>query len=285
MLILLNYLFYFIAASASPLQRRWLATTRREAGPQGQVFLAFTTTLIVAVLGLFIPLFSKFELSDNYSQITILGILCGLFGAGFFIASYVAQKHVEAGVSSLTSNIYTPITIILLATSFLGEKLSLQQIFGTILLLFAIVLISKKHRTGKFTFDKYFLMMLGSGIMLGILLTAERALQKTTGFSAGTLISWWSQAIFLAIITLITKSKSSYSPKDVITTGFLKFLQGLSWVTLIFTVGNLSVVSAVTTFKVVIIFIAAAIFLKEREDLSKKIFGSLIAVTGLLLMK
>ena len=83
MLILLNYLFYFIAASASPLQRRWLATTRREAGPQGQVFLAFTNTLIVAVLGLFIPLFSKFELSDNYSQITILGILCGLFGAGF----------------------------------------------------------------------------------------------------------------------------------------------------------------------------------------------------------
>ncbi len=284
MTILLSYLFYFIVGSASPLQRRWLATTKREAEPRDQIFFAFTTTLIVAILGLFVPLFSKFELSANYFQIATLGILCGLFGAGFFIFSYVAQKHIEAGVSTLVSNIYTPITIIL-ATTFLGEKLSLQQIFGTLLLLFAIVLISKKHRTGKFTFDKYFLMMLASGIMLGVLLTAERALQKTTGFSAGTLISWWSQAIFLGIITLITKSQSSYSAKDVLTTGFLKFLQGLSWVTLLFTVGNLSVVSSITTFKIVIIFIAAAIFLKEREDLPRKILGSLIAVAGLLLMK
>lgn len=284
MLILLNYLFYFIAGSASPLQRRWLATTKREAEPKNQIHFAFTTTLIVAVLGLFIPVFSKFELTGNYLHIVLLAIACGLFGAGFFTFSYVAQKHVEAGVSTLVSNVYTPITI-LLATLFLSEKLSPQQILGTLILLFAIFLVSKKHRTGKFTFDKYFLMMLISGISLGILLTAERALQKVTGFSAGTLVSWWSQAIFLGIATLVTKSQSSYNKKDILTTGFLKFIQGLSWVTLIFNVGNLSVVSAVTTFKVVVIFIAAAVFLKEREDMPRKILGSLIAVMGLILMK
>ena len=67
-------------------------------------------------------------------------------------------------------------------------------------------------------------------------------------------------------------------------TGGLRFLQSLSWVILIFMVGNLSIVSSITTFKVVIVFIAAAIFLKERSDLPRKIIGSLVALAGLLLM-
>lgn len=76
-----------------------------------------------------------------------------------------------------------------------------------------------------------------------------------------------------------------YTNKDTLITGALRFLQSLSWVILLFIVGNLSLVSAVTTFKVVVIFIAAAIFLNEREDLPRKIAGSFIAVLGLLLMQ
>ena len=120
--------------------------------------------------------------------------------------------------------------------------------------------------------------------MLGITLTAERALQKTTGFTAGTMLSWWSQFAFLGFITLVTHSKTKHTIKNTAITGVLRFFQSLSWVILIFIVGNLSLVSAVTTFKVVVIFIAAAIFLKEREDLPRKIIGSFVAVAGLLMM-
>jgi hypothetical protein len=45
----------------------------------------------------------------------------------------------------------------------------------------------------------------------------------------------------------------------------------------------LSVVSAVTTFKIVVIFAVAAVFLNEREDMARKVAGSIIAVAGLLL--
>ena len=127
--------------------------------------------------------------------------------------------------------------------------------------------------------------MVLSGVMLGVSLTAERALQKATGFTAGTMLSWWSQCLFLGIAAFITKNKNEYSKKDIIITGVLRFFQSLSWVTLIFCVGNLSLVSAITTFKIVVIFIAAAIFLNEREDLPRKIIGSFVALAGLLLMK
>lgn len=283
MVILLSYIFYFIAASASPLQRRWLAT-KKDADSKEQVDFAFKVTLVTVVLSLLIPLFSPFKLDGNPYHLILLSLVCGVGGASFFAASFVAQKHVEAGISSVVTNIYTPITIVL-ASLLLNEGLTSIQIIGTVLLLIAMVIVSKKHRVGRFRFDQYFLLMLSAGVMLGATITAERALMNITGFTAGTLLSWWSQCAALGIAALITKSRHTYSRRDVLITGGLRFFQSLSWVIVLFVVGNLSVVSSVTTFKVVAVFLAAALFLKEREDLPRKIFGSVIAVMGLLLMK
>ena len=282
MLIFLSYIFYFIAATASPLQRRWLAKKQKD--NSGQINFAFRVSFIVVILSLLLPLFQPFRLQWNFFSLFWISLTCGIFGAGYFISYFVAQKHVKAGVSTLVNNIYTPITI-LLATLFLNEKLTALQIVGTILLLVGMVIVSKKHHLGKFRFDKYFLLVVASGIFLGISLTAERALQKITGFTAGTILSWWMQCAFLGIIMLVTRNKNSHTKKDIAITGVLRFFQSLSWVILLFMVGNLSLVSSITTFKVVLVFIAAAIFLKEREDLPRKILGSLVALVGLLLMK
>ena len=280
---ILAYLFYFVAGSASPLQRRRLATAKNKENT-GQIAFAFQIMAITALWGLLLPFFQPLYFKGDMLSLALLWIACWAFWAGYFICFFAAQKHVEAGVSSLVNNIYTPITI-LLATIFLHESLTMMQIIGTCLLLIGMVIVSKKHRIGRFKFDKYFLMVALSGIMLGMSLTAERALQKITGFTTGTMISRWSQCIFLGIATLIMQSKSPYSKKDIAITGGLRFMQSLSWVILIFVVGNLSIVSAITTFKIVVVFVAAAIFLHEREDLPRKILGSIIAVIGLLFMK
>lgn len=282
MAVLLAYLFYFVAASASPLQRRHLAV-KKDAGALGQIHFSFQVMAVLCVLGLLIPFFTPLHFSSDHVQVVVLTFICAVFGAAYFVCNYVAQKHVEAGVTSLVSNIYTPFAIIG-ATLFLGESLTSQQILGTVLLLVGIVIVSKKHRTGTFKFDRYFVLMAASGLMLGVLLVAERALQIETGLAAATLLSWWSQFIALGILVLITKSKSHYSYKDIGITGTLRFFQALSWVVLVFTVGNLSVVSSITTFKVVLMFVLGAVFLHEREDLPRKVFGSIIALAGLLLM-
>jgi hypothetical protein len=154
-----------------------------------------------------------------------------------------------------------------------------------VFLLAAVFIVSKKHRIGRFSFDKYFLFMVLSGALVSFLFVAERALQKTTGFSAGIMMSWGAQALCLGIVTLYAKSKHTYTNKEVAITGIIKFFAALSYVILTYVVANLSVVSSVTTFKVVIIFIAAALILREREDMGRKIFGSILAVIGLLLMK
>ncbi len=283
MTALLSYIFFFVAWTLSPLQRRWIAT-KKNSENKWQINFAFQVTVITVILSLVLPFFEPFYLQGNIYFIFILTLICGISWAIYFIAFFVAQKHVEVWVSTLVNNINTPIAIVL-ATLFLDEKLTNIQILWTIFLLIGMVIVSKQHRIGRFKFDKYFMMVVLSGIALGITITAERALQKMTGFTAGTMFSWWSQCLFLGIITLITHDKNQYSKKDIWITWILRFLQSLSWVVLIFVVWNLSLVSAITTFRVVVVFIAGALFLKERDNLPRKIIGSVVALIGLLLMR
>ncbi len=280
MAIFLAYLFYFAANTVSPLQRRWLATTR-EGG--GQIDFAFRVFAVVSTLALSLVFFKRPELHGSPTKLILLTLTTGIFGSTFFACHYAAQRHVEAGVVGLLTNIYVPVTIVL-STLFLNESLTSKQFAGTILLLIAMILVSKKHRTGKFSFDRYFWIVMLSGTALAVCITAERALMKTTGFTTAVLLSWWSQVIALGLLTLSFKSHTTYNTKDTLISGSLRFFQGLSWVVLVFLVANLSVVSSVTTFKVVILFIAAAFFLNEKDDFRRKIIGSFLAVAGLLLM-
>ncbi len=280
MILILCYLFYFIAATLSPLQRRKLALASHG---NGQVAFAFRVSIVVALLGSLLPFFSAAELKGDALLLSLLALTSGVFGAAAIASQYWAQKHVEAGLTTLLSNLYTPVTI-LLATLLLGEGLTFVQGVGTVFLLASILLVSKKHRLGRLHFDKHFVAMVFSGVTLGVALTAERALINTTGFTTGTMLSWWAQAVGLGVAALLFGAKTSYTLKETLVTGGLRYLQLLSWVLLVYVAQNLSVVSAVTTFKVVIIFMVAAIFLHEREDMMQKVIGSSVAVVGLLLM-
>jgi drug/metabolite transporter (DMT)-like permease len=283
MSVILAYVFYFIASSASTLQARYI-TKKRDLGSNAQIRFVFQVVLIAFFGSLLFPFFSPFYLAGNPYYLILLTIVCGLFGALSNMTSMIAQKHLDAGVSTIVINIYTPITIIL-SSLFLHEGLNIMQVYGTILLLVAMVLVSKKHHIGKFKFDKYFLSMVLSGVLLGILLVAERWLQKMTGFSASIMLSWGAQALGLWILTLIYKSKHTYTNKEVITSGVFRFFGSLSYVILVYVVSNLSLVASVTTFKVVVVFAAGALILNEREDFGRKLFGSVLAVVGLLLLK
>jgi drug/metabolite transporter (DMT)-like permease len=283
MSVIFAYLFYFFASSLASLQIRWL-TKKRDLPSSHQILFSFQVWCILFLGSLFFPFFSPFYISGGLLNLLLLFIVCGIFGSATASLSMVAQKHLDAGVSSILSNTYTPITIFL-SSLLLNEGLSSVQIFGTVLLLLAVFLISKKHRIGKFKFDKYFTYALLGGLSLGILLVAERALQKLTGFTAGTMLSWGSQALFLGILAWHVGGKHAYKTKDVLYTGALRFIGSFSYVFLVYIAGNLSMVSAITTFKVIVMFIVGAVFLHEREDMPRKILGSLVALVGLLLMK
>jgi len=281
MALFFAYIFFFFAATASPLQRRHLAKKRQT--DIGQISFAFYVMLITTALSSVLWLFKTPEINTSLVVAAGLAFICGVSGAVALASQYQAQRHVEAGTYTVISNVYTPVTIVL-ATLLLNESLKPVQVLGTMLLLVSVVLVSRKHQLTRWHFDKYFFLMVLSGVCMGLVLTAERALIKENGITTGTWLSWSSQALMLGLASLLSGQKSQHTLNETLLTGSLRFLQQLSWVILITVTANLSVVSAITTFKVVIVFLAAAILLNERDDLARKILGSLVAVGGLLLM-
>lgn len=279
--IIVSYLFYFVSSVGSSLQRRHLSLRRDT--DKGQIDFAFRVTLITFVLSFILILFKQPEFNQSFTTIGLLMIVCGIFGSISIAAQYVAQRHVEAGLTTLIGNIYTPITIFL-STILLYEGLEPRQIFGTVLLLISVVLVSRKHRLSRWRFDKYFMLMVLNGVSLAFALIAERSLIKENGITTGTWLSWGAIVLILGLAALVAGAKSQYNIKDTAVTGGIRFLQQLSWVVLVTIVANLSLVSAITTFKIVLMFVTAALWLHEREDLRRKIIGSFVAVAGLLLM-
>lgn len=282
MAIILSYIFYFVASTASSLQRRWLIKGKEFTARQ-QITFTFHCMLFLFAGSLFFPFFNDFYLAGDYRFLLFLAVICAIFGASANILGYIGQKHLDAGTMSIVWNIYTPVTIVL-SSVLVREGLTPLQIVGTLLLLVAILVISKKHHLGRMRFNRSFLFVLLGGVLIGVLLVAERTLQKTTGFSAGVMISWGAQLLGLGLARFFIGSKHNYTNKEVAITGILQFLGALSYVMLVWVVGNLSVVTSITTFKVILVVIAAGIFLGEKEDLRRKIFGSIVAVIGLLLM-
>ena len=100
MTLLLSYVFYFITATVSPLQRRFIAK-KKATDTNGQILFAFQITSVLVILSFLLPFFQPFSLHGNIAQIILLAFVCGIFGAGFLIASYSAQKFVDASVTTV----------------------------------------------------------------------------------------------------------------------------------------------------------------------------------------
>lgn len=282
MTAILAYIFFFVAATASPLQRRHQSKVTKT----DPIILAAWTQAFVWVLGLSLLYradTSSFEWSWHLAFLS-LGLL--ISSPLFFYLSYKSQKHVDATQSIILSNIYTPVAIAL-ALLFLGDALTKTQIIGAIILFFAMILISIERVGNKsFAFSKHSFEMLTSGIFLGIVLFLEKATMDLVGNRVGIVFSWTAQIIGLfALVYAIRGIHKLPTKREILVSGSLRYAQQLSWVTLLIVVGNLALVSAVTTFKIVFIFLGAFIFLKERDHLARKFLGVAIAIIGLLLMK
>lgn len=282
MTAILAYLFYFVAATASPLQRRHQSKVTRT----DPLILATWTQAFVWVLGLSLLYKADISLFEWSWNLIFLGFGLLVFSPLFFYLSYKSQKHVDATQSVILSNMYTPVAIVL-ALLFLGDALSQRQIIGAIILFIAMILITvEKVGSKSFSFSKYSFEMLMSGVFLGVVLFLEKAMMNQIGNRVGIVVSWTAQTIgLLALAYALRGIHTLPTKREILVSGSLRYAQQLSWVTLLIVVGNLALVSAVTTFKIVFIFLGAFIFLKERDHLARKFLGVAIAIVGLLLMK
>jgi drug/metabolite transporter (DMT)-like permease len=202
----------------------------------------------------------------------------------------VAQKHIDTAPYMVLRQVAVP-TSVILSTVFLGESLTLAQAVGMMIILFGSYLIASNGGKIKLKhIGKYELMAIVYGVFLAFYSIASRYLQLETSLSTILVIGGLLEIIPNILVASGVKSKSHESKinkNDI----FLACLIGLFsamhivafWLA-VYYAGNIALISSLGSFRIVTIFVASYIFLKEKDDLKMKIVGTLLALLGLLLV-
>ncbi|MEI6477629.1 MAG: EamA family transporter [bacterium] len=279
-------LAYFIVATASSLQRRVFAQKTKL---HPTVASLLSQAAIIVPLGIIWALIERDWFPNGINVGLILTMAAaGLFQSLYNILSLKCQKEVDATQFAIIANLYTPITIIG-ATIVLHEGLTAQQAVGMILLVLGAVIVSVKGFSKEtLRFSPYTWIAFGASLVLGLALIAERGAIRGSSIGSYFVVGYGIQTLASLLFALpyIRKSRPvdyRVETSGIFWLGLLRFGQFATFALASSLASNVSLISSVTTFKIVFIFIASYLLLKERDHAYRKMIGILFSIVGLLL--
>lgn len=251
---------------------------------------SFAAILFLPTLWFFhIPLIRNVP-GGSYFLLIVSGIIgIGLSDTFFF----TSLNRIGAGLSAIVTSTYSPF-IITLSIIFLGERLTVLQIFGIVAIVFAVLLTIYVKGFGKVTRRD-----LLWGIFWGLLATASNAvgivmikpLLERSPLLWVTEIRLIAGAFSLVLITLLHPSRRTIITSLLVPSGWIYTVSGsfmgaylamLIWLAgMKFTLA--STASALNQTSTIFVFILGAIFLNEPITL-KRLFAITFAILGIFLI-
>lgn len=213
--------------------------------------------------------------------------LGGLFFVGFNILAYRANEELDAAQFAIISNLQA-LFVIIIAGIFLGERLNGLQLLGALLLIIASMDVAvEKIGVRTLRLRSASLIALGSSLCFAAAMTTEKALLSQMTFSTYIVITWVFQSIVLGWLSFKDRRKLKHITRrqllGMLTLGGLRLGAGLTGVAAVRLV-DVSIVASVRSYKPILIFIAAIIFLSEKRDFWRRAAGAIVATIGLILL-
>ncbi len=241
-----------------------------------QFLLSGFSAIVALFMGFHIPPLSFWPYLLSAALLYALGTLFG----------FRAIKIIEASEMSILSGAGVIVTIII-SFFFLHERLTIMQLTGAALVLLAILLVKYERRTFKINKGTGF-ALLGTACY-GLAVTFDAFMLKS--FDVFSYIPIMS---FLPGVLLIIM----YPKKIPVLFGEIKKINGnLIIYSFLYVVGALSFyvpihngtlvsqMSVVGRVTIVLTVVLAAIFLKERSHVGKKILGAILTTVGIFLIR
>lgn len=232
---------------------------------------------------LFLPFF-QFRFSDNSLIYLFLFISC-IFYALDYRLSIESRKGIQASVYSIIRQIST-IFMILSGIFIFKEKFVLKKIIGAFLIIFSNILIF--YEKGTFKFNKSILYAVLSSLCTTIALLIDVNYSKQ--FNLAIYIS--IILIIPVLMILIFERIKFQDIKLELKTANKKylFITSISWpLMMIFKLaaykrGQVLVIAPLCSLSAIINVIVAYLFLKEKDNLIKKIIASIIIIFSIFLI-
>jgi len=242
------------------------------------------TIILQLIAGLSVLIWMPFF---NFKFPTNLKIYILLFLATIFYAindrlQTAAMKHLEVSVLSIINQL-SNIFIIIIGLTIFREPLVISKIIGVILILLGNVYLLYRKR--KLDLNKYIILAILSNLAFSIAMSTDIGISKL--FNLPIYIS--ITLIIPALIIKIIEKIPTYTIIKEYENGEKKYFYatGISWGLAIlfslrsFRFGQITTIIPLQSTAILLNIIIAYLFLKERNNLLKKLLAALIVISGI----
>ncbi len=248
---------------------------------------ALTVLLELLASGLVLVLFPFFEIKfpTNISVYIFLGL-----SIIFYAVSDRLNTDVRKGIEASTFSIMKQLSTVFMTFSgflFFKEEFIVNKFVGAILIILSNVIIFYKKGEGKL--NKYVGLGIISNICYTIALFLDVSYSECFNLPFYVMLTLGVPAILIIIFEKIKVSdlKNEFTKENRLPI----LVTAVTWSFCIvaqlraYQLGNVSVVAPLCSLIVIINVIVGYIFLKERDNLLKKIIAAALIILGILLIK
>lgn len=221
-----------------------------------------------------------------------------LFGAGasFTLASvymYRALVYMESAVVSVVTTISAFFTFVM-AALFFGERLSPYQLLGSLLLLPAIwyvLNLASKEKQGINVHSRAWLRGLSYALIASLCFASGFVLEKyslnNVSISTYVGVSWGFQVLTAWVLLFVFRRHTIKILKDTTITvmamrlGVLRGTAGLLFLLALVRSNNVTLMSVISNFRIIVVAILAGVLLKERDHYTEKLAAAAVAFVAL----
>lgn len=234
---------------------------------------------------LFTIIFSKFVFPP-VTKMPLYFVLSAFLWTGYTVLSFYALKRLNAGEVTILISSSSLITVSL-GILLLHETLRLQSIIALLLVFGALFVVTSEKLS--FSSKKGVMLALIAALCSGIAVVSDAIILKSyEAFSFMAFMSFLPGIIlFMAFPKRIGKIIPVLNTKFIFTMilfSVIYSIQGIAYY-FAFTKGApISQLAPITRASVVLTVILAAIFLKERSQLTRKIFAAILMTIGVILL-
>ncbi len=278
-----NWLFWVIVylVSAVIFAQTFKKANRKMKNAGSLTILLEIFTALFAIL--FIPLFEmKFPPVES---LIILGIVVIIYALTDRL-NIEARYGLDPSVFSMLKQLST-VFLIILGFIFLNEEIVLKKIIGSIIIIFANVLLT--FESGKFKINKYFIMSLISNFLFAIAMLINVNISDNFNLGIYTIITVSAPALLIFIferhsLQEIKKEFKRYNKIDFLISAFTWCIMLISSVRA-YQIGNVSVVAPLLTLTAILNTIYEYFVSKNKTKIYQKIIAAILIILGVILIK
>lgn len=278
-----NWLFWVIVylVSAVIFAQTFKKANRKMKNAGSLTILLEIFTALFAIL--FIPLFEmKFPPVES---LIILGIVVIIYALTDRL-NIEARYGLDPSVFSMLKQLST-VFLIILGFIFLNEEIVLKKIIGSIIIVFANILLT--FESGKFKINKYFIMSLISNFLFAIAMLINVNISDNFNLGIYTIITVSAPALLIFVferhsLQEIKKEFKRYNKIDFLISAFTWCVMLISSVRA-YQIGNVSVVAPLLTLTAILNTIYEYFVSKNKTKIYQKIIAAILIILGVILIK